>query len=49
MLHPVTNGNTCRDSEANIRQSSGNFLEDGEEGLKDQRSEGHHKKPYRIY
>jgi hypothetical protein len=35
---------TDAESQANVRRSLWNSLEDKEEGLKDQRSQGHHEK-----
>jgi hypothetical protein len=48
-LRPTAAGNRWKDPQPNIRQSSGNLVEEGEEGMKEpEGSRTPQKKPYRI-
>jgi hypothetical protein len=48
VIYPGSDGNRCRDPQPNIRQSSGNLVEGGEEELKKPERSRTHKKSFNL-
>jgi hypothetical protein len=47
-LHPAADGNRCRNSQLNIRQSSGSLVVECGEGLRELEGSRTHMKTYKV-